>query len=85
MTCPSKSKYERKRAHNLPEWKEAGKTLASFRKKALLTQSELANKCHLSLAYVRHLEQGYNNPRACPTATKKAIAKALGAKVEELF
>lgn len=85
MTCPSKRKYERLRAHYLPEWKEAGKRLLSLRKGAELTQEEVADKCGISLTYYRHLEQGYNNPRACTMDTKKALAKAFHIKAEELF
>lgn len=85
MTCPSKSVYEKRRPHGLPEWKEVGARLAEARKAMGLTQAEVAKLCDMSTVYYRHLEGGFNNPIQCSPQTKKAIAKALKKKVGELF
>lgn len=85
MTCPSKSAYELRRGHYLEPWKEAGKRLQAIRKEAGLTQEEVAKRAKMSLAYYRHLEQGYNNPLSCPLDAKKALSKAFRRPIEELF
>lgn len=85
MTCPSKSVYEKRRPHSLPEWVASGKRLADARKAMGLTQEQVAKLCGMSTVYYRHLEGGFNNPLQCAPKTKKAIAKALRKKVGELF
>lgn len=59
-----------------------GKNIKKFRKRAKLTQEQLAEKTRLSTPYVGYLEIGYNRPSL---KTLYKIATVLKAKVRELI
>lgn len=59
-----------------------GKTIKQLRKKAGLTQEQLADKCKLSTTYVGYLEIGQKRPSL---KTLNKIATVLGVKVKDLI
>lgn len=59
-----------------------GKNLKKLRKKAELTQEDLANDCNVPLSQIGRIERGEVNTTI---STVYAISKALDLNVEELF
>lgn len=59
-----------------------GKMLKKARKKAGLTQEQVADMASLSVPYIGYLETGLRKPSL---KTLKKLAKVLGAKVSDLI
>lgn len=67
---------------NIEFMKAFGKNLNKLRKKANLTQEDLANDCNISLSQIGRIERGEINTTI---STLFVLAKALDLKVAELF
>lgn len=59
-----------------------GKQIRRARKKAGLSQEELAEKIHVSKSMIAYLETGRRTPSM---VTGRDIARALGMKAEDIF
>ncbi len=59
-----------------------GRTIRRFRKKAKLTQEQLAEKTQLSITHIGYLEIGHHRPSL---KTLHKIATVLKVKVNELI
>lgn len=55
-----------------------------YRKKCYMTQEELAEKCDLSISYIKQIESGKEYKNVSLTVLLK-ISKALNVNVEKLF
>lgn len=55
-----------------------------YRKKRSITQEELAEKCDLSISYIKQIESGKEYKNVSLTVILK-IAKSLNVNVEKLF
>lgn len=62
--------------------KRVGKRIKRYRKKAKMTQEQLAEKVRLSTKYIQFIETGKRVPSL---KTIYRIARALGVKVQDLF
>ncbi len=62
--------------------KVLGKRIQKIRKKAKLTQEDLAYKVGVSRAYMGYIEQGRNTPSL---EVVEKIARAIKVKVSDLF
>jgi len=62
--------------------KKLGRHIQKFRKKAKLTQEELANKVNLSTKYIQFIETAHRRPSL---KTLHKVAKALNIKIKDLF
>ena len=62
---------------------EFGIWLAQIRRRANVTQRDLAKKCAVTPAYIAHLESGTSDPP--PLDTCKALARALAISPDELW
>ena len=69
-------------AVNSRKLKQIGERIRRLRKQKGLTQEQLADKVRVTSSYIGFIEQGVRNP-SINTADK--IARALGAKLSELF
>jgi transcriptional regulator with XRE-family HTH domain len=62
---------------------EFGRWLANQRRRAGMTQKDVATKCHLSDPYITRLELGSIDPP--PRTTCKLLARAMGVRFEEVW
>ena len=62
--------------------KTLGRKIQRIRKKNNITQEELADKIHVSRAYVGYIEQGRNTPSL---EVLEKIARVLKTRMSELF
>jgi transcriptional regulator with XRE-family HTH domain len=65
-----------------PTAKQMGMRLRKLRKARKMSQAALAERAHLTRAYVTRLEAGQQDPSL---STINALAKALGVPVTELL
>lgn len=59
-----------------------GKRIAELRKKAGLTQEQLAVKTNLNRTFIGYIEKGNRSPSV---ETTNKIARALGVKIGDIF
>jgi transcriptional regulator with XRE-family HTH domain len=62
--------------------KKVGKRIQRIRKAAGYTQEELADKIHVSRAYLGHIEQGLKSPSL---EVLDKLARSLKVKISDLF
>ena len=63
-------------------WAELAKRVTMARKKAGLTQEELAERASISPTYIGFIEQGRRKPNP---RTLQKICEGLGVRLEDLF